>query len=84
MLNLFHATTQLLKPHSFQASSNKKMLLKYILTRIKWIGYFQYFTTQQQPDFRKHMKNYSILKLPNILENVDDLILGYVKAQTYF
>lgn len=49
-----------------------------------WIGYFQYFTTQQQPDFRKHMKNYSILKLPNILENVDDLILGYVKAQTYF
>lgn len=30
------------------------------------------------------MKNYSILKLPNILENVDDLILGYVKAQTYF
>lgn len=35
MLNLFHATTQLLKPHSFQASSNKKMLLKDILTRIK-------------------------------------------------
>lgn len=30
------------------------------------------------------MKNYSILKLPNILENLDDLILGYVKAQTYF
>lgn len=35
MLNLFHATTQLLKPHSCQASSNKKMLLKNILTRIK-------------------------------------------------